>query len=74
MSWIIQNALTLQGFNVPAIRARSTDTTIRVGQRSGGFVLAGLMYSASSNIEEKVPGLGSLADRGRIFQTVPSAQ
>ncbi len=35
-----QNALTLQGFNVPAIRARSTDTTIELGDGQS-FVLAG---------------------------------
>lgn len=62
-----QNALTLQGYNVPAIRARSTDTTIEMGSGQS-FVLAGLMYSASSNIEEKVPGLGSLPIVGEFFK------
>lgn len=62
-----QNALTLQGFNVPAIRARSTDTTIELGSGQS-FVLAGLMYSAASNIEEKVPGLGSLPIVGDFFK------
>jgi pilus assembly protein CpaC len=62
-----QNALTLQGFNVPAIRARSTDTTIELGSGQS-FVLAGLMYSASSNVEEKVPGLGSLPIIGEFFK------
>lgn len=62
-----QNALTLQGYNVPAIRARSTDTTIELGSGQS-FVLAGLMYSASSNIEEKVPGLGSLPIVGEFFK------
>ncbi len=54
-----QNALTLQGFNVPAIRVRSTDTNIELGNGQS-FVLAGLMFSSRSDIEEKVPGLGSL--------------
>ena len=62
-----QNALTLQGFNVPAIRSRSTNTTIELGDGQS-FVLAGLMYSASSNIEEKVPGLGSLPIIGDFFK------
>jgi pilus assembly protein CpaC len=62
-----QNALTLQGFNVPAIRARSTDTTIELGDGQS-FVLAGLMYSDSSNSEEKVPGLGNLPIIGDFFK------
>ena len=62
-----QDALTLQGFNVPAIRARSTDTVIELGDGQS-FVLAGLMYSNSSNIEEKVPGLGSLPIIGDFFK------
>lgn len=62
-----QNALTLQGFNIPAIRARSTDTTIELGDGQS-FVLAGLMYSTASNIEEKVPGLGSLPIIGDFFK------
>lgn len=62
-----QNALTLQGFNVPAIRSRSTDTTIELGSGQS-FVLAGLMFSSSSNIEEKVPGLGSLPIVGDFFK------
>lgn len=62
-----QNALTLQGFNVPAMRVRSTDTSIELGDGQS-FVLAGLMYSTHSNIEEKVPGLGSLPVIGDFFK------
>jgi pilus assembly protein CpaC len=62
-----ENALTLQGFNVPAIRVRSTDTNIELGNGQS-FVLAGLMFSSRSNIEEKVPGLGSLPIVGDFFK------
>jgi pilus assembly protein CpaC len=62
-----QDALTLQGFNVPAIRARSTETTIELGDGQS-FVLAGLMYSSATNIEEKVPGLGDLPIIGDFFK------
>jgi pilus assembly protein CpaC len=62
-----QNALTLQGFNVPAIRVRSTDTNIELGNGQS-FVLAGLMYSNRSNIEEKVPALGDLPIIGDFFK------
>jgi pilus assembly protein CpaC len=62
-----QNALTLQGFNIPAITVRSTDTTIELGDGQS-FVLAGLMYSTSANIEDKVPGIGSLPIIGTLFK------
>ena len=62
-----QDALTLQGFSVPAIRARSTETTIELGDGQS-FVLAGLMYSTTTNIEEKVPGLGNLPIIGDFFK------
>jgi pilus assembly protein CpaC len=62
-----QNALTLQGFNVPAIRVRSTNTNIELGNGQS-FVLAGLMFSSRSNIEEKVPGIGDLPVIGDFFK------
>ena len=62
-----QDALTIQGFNIPAIRSRSTDTTIELGDGQS-FVLAGLMYSSNSSIEEKVPGLGNLPVIGNFFK------
>jgi len=62
-----QNALTLQGFNVPAIRVRSTDTNIELGDGQS-FILAGLMFSSRSNIEEKVPGIGDLPVIGDFFK------
>jgi len=62
-----QNALTMQGFNIPAITARSTDTTIEIGDGQS-FVLAGLMYSNAQNIEEKVPGIGNLPIIGNFFK------
>ncbi|HWC62251.1 MAG TPA: pilus assembly protein N-terminal domain-containing protein [Rhizomicrobium sp.] len=68
-----QNALTLQGFSVPAIRSRSTDTTIELGDGQS-FVLAGLMFSTSSNVEEKVPGLGDLPIIGDFFKRSQSSR
>ena len=62
-----RNALTMQGFNIPAIEVRSTDTTIELGDGQS-FVLAGLMYSTNSNLEEKVPGLGDLPIIGNFFK------
>lgn len=62
-----QNALTLQGFSVPAIRVRSADTNIELGNGQS-FVIAGLMFSNRANVEEKVPGLGDLPVIGDFFK------
>jgi pilus assembly protein CpaC len=62
------NGITVQGFNIPAIRTRSTRTTVELGDGQS-FVLAGLMFSSSSNIEDKVPGLGDLPIIGNFFKT-----
>ncbi len=62
-----QNALTLQGFSVPAIKLRSTDTSIELANGQS-FVLAGLMYSNHSSVEEKVPGLGDVPVIGDFFK------
>jgi pilus assembly protein CpaC len=67
------NALTLQGFNIPAIRTRSTNTTIELGDGQS-FVLAGLMYTTASDIEDKVPGLGDLPIVGTFFKSRQNAR
>ena len=61
------NAVQISGFSVPAIKTRSTDTTIELGDGQS-FVLAGLMYSSETNIESKVPGIGDLPVVGTFFK------
>ncbi len=61
------NALTLQGFNVPALRRRSTTTTVAL-EDGQSFVLAGLMMNSTANIEERVPGLGDIPILGAFFK------
>lgn len=67
------NGITVQGFNIPAIRTRSTRTTVELGNGQS-FVLAGLMFSSSSNLEDKVPGLGDLPIIGNFFKTSMNKQ
>jgi pilus assembly protein CpaC len=57
----------IQGYSVPGIKTRSTDTTIELGDGQS-FVLAGLMYSSDSDIESKVPGIGDLPVVGTFFK------
>ena len=67
------NALVVQGFRVPALRTRSTRTTIELGDGQS-FVLAGLMYSASGNIEDRIPGIGELPIIGSFFKRTQNSR
>lgn len=61
------NAVQIEGYTIPAIKTRSTHTTIELGDGQS-FVLAGLMYSANSSVEEKLPGIGDLPIIGSFFR------
>jgi pilus assembly protein CpaC len=61
------NAVQIQGYTVPGIKTRSTDTTIELGDGQS-FVLAGLMFSSDSSMESKVPGIGDLPVIGTFFK------
>ncbi|HEY4345571.1 MAG TPA: pilus assembly protein N-terminal domain-containing protein [Parvibaculum sp.] len=67
------NGISVQGYSIPAIRTRSTRTTVELGDGQS-FVLAGLMFSSSSNLEDKVPGLGDLPIIGNFFKTSMNKQ
>lgn len=67
------NALVVQGFRIPALRTRSTRTTIELGDGQS-FVLAGLMYSTSGNVEDRVPGIGELPIIGSFFKRTQNAR
>lgn len=67
------NALVVQGFRIPALRTRLTRTTIELGDGQS-FVLAGLMYSTSGNIEERIPGIGELPIVGAFFKRTQNAR
>lgn len=61
------NSVQIQGYTIPAIKTRSTNTTIELGDGQS-FVLAGLMYSAESSMEDKLPGIGDLPIVGAFFK------
>jgi pilus assembly protein CpaC len=61
------NAVQIQGYTIPAIKTRSTNTTIELGDGQS-FVLAGLMYSTDSSLESKLPGIGDLPVIGAFFK------
>jgi pilus assembly protein CpaC len=61
------NALSLQGYSVPAFLKRSTSTTVELADGQS-FVLAGLLYSSVNITENKFPGLGDLPIIGNFFR------
>jgi pilus assembly protein CpaC len=67
------NAVIVQGFRIPALRTRSTRTTIELGDGQS-FVLAGLMYSTSGNVEDRVPGIGELPIIGSFFKRTQNSR
>lgn len=62
-------ALELQGFRVPAVVTRKTQTAVEV--RSGQtFALSGLINDTTNAQSSKVPGLSSLPILGSLFRSV----
>lgn len=61
------NGVQLQGYTVPGIRRRSTETTVELGSGQS-FVIAGLNYSNSSVTKDKVPFLGDIPVLGAFFK------
>ncbi|MBR0646328.1 type II and III secretion system protein family protein [Plastoroseomonas hellenica] len=63
------NALSIQGYTVPAFRKRSTSTTVELGSGQS-FMLAGLTSVTNGNLEQRIPGIGQLPIIGALFSRV----
>ncbi len=63
-----QGAVTLNGFQVPALTIRRTETTVELGSGQS-FMIAGLMSSSSQNALDKAPGLGDVPILGNLFRS-----
>lgn len=63
-----QGAITLNGFQVPAITTRRTETTVELGSGQS-FMIAGLMSANSQNSLEKAPGIGDVPILGNLFRS-----
>jgi pilus assembly protein CpaC len=61
------NAIAIQGFSIPAIRTRETETTVEVRENEP-LILAGLMFDGGNSVREKVPFLGDLPILGEFFK------
>ena len=62
------NAVTLQGFRVPAIATRRTETEVEL-QDGQTFAVAGLMNNTVTSQMSKIPGIGDIPILGLLFRS-----
>ena len=62
------NAVTIEGFRIPALSTRRTETEVelRDGQT---FAIAGLMNNTLTNSMSKIPGIGDIPILGLLFRS-----
>ena len=63
-----RGAVTIDGFQIPALTTRRAETTIELGSGQS-FMIAGLMSGNSQNVLEKTPGLGDVPILGNLFRS-----
>ena len=63
-----QGAVTLNGFQVPALTIRRAETTIELGSGQS-FMIAGLMSNNSQSTVQKTPGAGDIPILGALFKS-----
>jgi pilus assembly protein CpaC len=63
-----QGAVTLNGFQIPALTIRRAETTIELGSGQS-FMIAGLMSNNAQNNIEKTPGVGDIPILGTLFRS-----
>jgi pilus assembly protein CpaC len=62
------NALTISGFTVPALSTRKAETEFEL-QDGQSFVIAGLMDNRTTDVNNKIPGLGDIPILGAFFRS-----
>jgi pilus assembly protein CpaC len=63
-----ENAVTLNGFTVPALTTRRAETTVELGSGQS-FMIAGLLRNTASNNVDKAPFLCDLPIIGSLFRS-----
>lgn len=61
-------SVRLNGFTVPAITTRRTETTVELGSGQS-FMISGLLQNNNSNSVDKAPGLGDVPVLGALFRS-----
>ena len=62
------NAVVLQGFRIPALTTRRTETELEL-QNGQTFAIAGLMNNTMRSSLQKIPGIGDIPILGLLFQS-----
>ena len=62
------NAVTLQGFRVPALSTRRTETELELNDGQT-FAIAGLMNNTMNSTLQKIPGIGDIPVLGLLFKS-----
>jgi pilus assembly protein CpaC len=62
------NALSFNGFTIPALSSRKMETNVELGEGQS-FVIAGLIDNQVTETISKIPGLASLPILGNLFKS-----
>ncbi len=63
-----EGSVTLNGYEVPALTTRRTETTVELGSGQS-FMIAGLLQNNTTNSIQKMPGAGDLPILGSLFRS-----
>jgi pilus assembly protein CpaC len=62
------NALSFNGFTIPALSSRKMETNVELGEGQS-FVIAGLIDNQVTETLSRIPGLSSLPILGNLFKS-----
>jgi len=62
------NGVTLQGFRIPALSTRRTETELELNDNQT-FAIAGLMNNSMNTTMQKIPGIGDIPILGLLFKS-----
>jgi len=62
------NAIVLQGFRIPALSTRRTETELEL-QNGQTFAIAGLINNTMNQSLQKIPGIGDIPILGELFKS-----
>ena len=62
------NAVTLNGFRIPALSTRRTETELEL-QNGQTFAIAGLLSNSVNSTLQKIPGIGDIPVLGLLFKS-----
>jgi len=63
-----EGSIRLNGFNVPALTVRRTETTVELGSGQS-FMIAGLLRNNNTNSIDRAPFLGNIPVLGALFRS-----